>query len=113
MISYISCYSLLDLFWHEGSSNLFEAPFTAQWIPKWIEANLAIGYTCWEFRESLQLLDGFVVFTDPRTDRSIKIKDFHAVERVFGGGKELNSPAPLTQRFFFPAKKSINQTQKT
>src|SRR5262245_10548730 len=108
MASYMSNYLRPGLFWHKGGSDLFETRFTAQRIPKRIEADLAIGYACREFRESFQLLDGFVALFGARTDRRIKIEDFRAVERVFCGGKKLSSLAPFAQRFFFPAKRSID-----
>src|SRR5260370_19905887 len=76
-----------------------------------IEAELAVGYTRWDFRESFQLLDRQVTFAGPRTDDGIKIKDVRVIQGILRPRRKLKCPADLPQRVFFSPKASIDQTQ--
>src|SRR5438876_2162092 len=55
----------------ERGDDFFEARIAAQRIPIGTETNIAVGWTCREFRESFQLLDRQVALASPRTDYGI------------------------------------------
>src|SRR5437660_3975030 len=98
-------------FGREGGDDFFEAWIAAQRIPIGTETNIAVSYTCGDFGESFQLLDGQVALGSPRTDDGIKIKDVRAIQGILRYRRKLECPAAVPQCLFFSPKASIDQTQ--
>src|SRR6266542_2762175 len=94
-------------------NDLVEALITAQRIPAWIEAEIAVcrhyepAEHSWDCRNFFELLERAVALARPRVHQRQSGNVDRTIDPVLGNRQELNGPSCLADRIVFSAKPGI------